>query len=62
VSALKKFRFARDEKERYSTPKKKQLSLSDAGAENLGYHEALASGDVGDLLTRTHTEDNGIFE
>jgi RNA polymerase primary sigma factor len=62
VSALKKFRFARDEKERYSTSEKKQLSLSDAGAQNLGYNEALNSGDVGDLLTRTHTEDNGIFE
>lgn len=62
MSALKKFRFVRDEKERYSTPKKKQLSLSDEGVAALGYHEALASGDVGELLTRTHTEDNGIFE
>ena len=62
VSALKKFRFARDEKERYSTSKKKRLSLSDAGAENLGYYEALASVDVGNLLTRTHTQDSDMFE
>ena len=62
MSALKQFRFARGEKERHSTSKKKKLSLSDTGAAVLGYHEALASGEVDDLLTRTHTEGSGIFE
>ncbi len=62
MSALKQFRFARDEEERHSTSKKEKLSLTDTRAEDLGYHEVRASGDVDDLLTRTHTEGSGIFE
>ena len=62
VSALKQFRFARDEEERHSTSKREKLSLSDTGAEDLGYHEALASEDADALLTRTHTEGSAVFE
>ena len=56
MSALKQFRFARDEEERPSTPKKEKLSLSDTGAEDAGCHEPCASDYVDNLLTRTHTE------
>jgi len=62
VSALKQFRFARDEEERHTTSKKEKFSLSDTGAEDLRYHETLASGDMDNLLTGNHAENSSFFQ
>ena len=62
VSALKQFRFARDEETSHGTPSKEKLSLSDTAAEDLTCQETPTSEDVDELLTGIDTQASTSFE